>query len=115
MTLKRFIKKLPRVLQTEVQKEFYAATFDQLFNPANVEQAQGFIGRRSWEVLDPLVDNYLSEPNKNRAAYQLEPIAYAVNAALKDSNHLFYADLLNYIEHRGGTVSNHDRLFSDLY
>jgi hypothetical protein len=113
--IQRFVNKLPGVLQTEVNKEFYAATFDQLFNPANVEQAQGFIGRRTSDVLDPEVDNYLGEPNKNRAAYQLEPIAYAVNAALQDSNHVFYEDLLNYVKHHGGNVDNHDRLFSDLY
>ena len=50
MALRRFVNKLPGVLQTEVQKEFYAATFDQLFNPANVESAQGFIGRRTGDV-----------------------------------------------------------------
>ena len=115
MTLQRFVKKLPGVLQTEVQKEFYSATFDQVFNPANVEAAQGFIGRRSSNVLDPLVDNYLGEPTKSRAAYQLEPIAFAVNSALQDSNHMFYEDFVNYIEHKGGNVGNHDRLFADQY
>ena len=115
MTLRRFVKKLPGVLQTEVQKEFYAATFDQVFNPANVEAAQGFIGRRSSDVLDPLVDTYLEEPTKLRAAYQLEPIAYAVNAALEDTNHFFYEDMINYLSHKGGNVGNHDRLFADLY
>ena len=115
MALRRFVKKLPGVLQTEVQQEFYAATFDQVFNPANVEAAQGFIGRRGSDVLDPLVDNYLEEPTKLRAAYQLEPIAYAVNAALEDTNQFFYEDLVNYIEHKGGNVGNHDRLFADLY
>jgi len=115
MALNRQIKKLPGVLQTEVQKEFYAATFDQVFSSANVEAAQGFIGRRSSDVLDPLVDVYLGEPTKERAAYQLEPIAYAVNGALEDSNHMFYEDFVNYIEHKGGNVGNHDRLFADLY
>lgn len=115
MALRRFVNKLPGVLQTEVQKEFYAATFDQLFNPANVEAAQGFIGRRTGDVLDPLQDNYLEEPTKNRAAYQLEPIAYAVNAALEDTNQFFYEDILNYIRTKGGNIENHDRLFADNY
>ena len=96
MALNRQIKKLPGVLQTEVQQEFYAATFDQVFSSANVEAAQGFIGRRSSDVLDPLVDVYLGEPTKERAAYQLEPIAYDVNSALQDSNHMFYEDFVNY-------------------
>jgi hypothetical protein len=115
MTLRRFVKKLPGVLQTEVQKEFYAATFDQVFNPANVESAQGFIGRRTSDVLDPTTDVYLEEPTKNRASYQLEPIAYAVNSALQDTNQLFYEDLINYLEHRGGNIDNHGRLFADEY
>ena len=57
--IQRFVKKLPGVLQTEVQEQFYSATFDQLFNTANVEQAQGFIGRRSSLIFNPDVDNYL--------------------------------------------------------
>ena len=113
--IQRFVKKLPGVLQTEVQAQFYSATFDQLFNKAEVEQAQGFIGRRSSLIFDPAVDNYLDEPTKLRAAYQLEPIAYAVNAALEDSNQYFYEDLLDYIEYRGGNTLNHDRLFADLF
>lgn len=113
--IQKFIKKLPAVLQTDVQKEFYSATFDQLFNPANVEQAQGFIGRKDSEIMNPLSDNYLGEPTKNRASYQLEPIAFAVNEALNDSNQSFYEDLLSYVSHRGGNILNHDRLFADLY
>lgn len=113
--IQRFVKKLPGVLQTEVQQQFYSATFDQLFNSAAVEQAQGFIGRRGSDILNPDTDNYLSEPTKLRAAYQLEPIAYAVNAALEDTNQYFYDDLLNYIDYRGGNTLNHDRLFADLY
>ena len=73
--LKQFVRKLPVYHQTETQKQFFAATFDQLFNPARVEQAQGFVGRRSGGVLDPTNDIYLSEPSKSRRVYQLEPIA----------------------------------------
>ena len=111
--IKKFSNKLPTILQTDTQKEFFSATFDQLFSPAEVEQARGFIGRRSSDVFNPRVDNYLGEPTKLRAAYQLEPIAYAVNTALQDTNEVFYEDFLNYIEFRGGDTSNHDRLFAD--
>jgi hypothetical protein len=113
--VKKFSNKLPTVLQTDTQKEFFAATFDQLFSPAEVKQAQGFIGRRDSGVFNPREDNYLGEPTKLRAAYQLEPIAYAVNAALEDTNEVFYEDLLNYLEYRGGDIGNHDRLFADTF
>ena len=113
--VKKFVNKLPTILQTDTQKEFFSATVDQLFSPAEVEQAQGFIGRRTSDVFKPREDNYLQEPTKLRAAYQLEPIAYAVNTALEDTNEVFYEDFLNYLEYKGGDTSNHDRLFADTF
>lgn len=114
--LKRFVTKLPVYHQTETQKQFFAATFDQLFNPANVEQIQGFVGRRSGDILDYQNDIYLSEPSKNRRNYQLEPISYTKDSlTLEDSNHVFYEDLLNKLKFHGGDITNHDRLFSDTY
>ncbi len=117
MALRKTITKLPVVLQTDTQKEFFSATFDQLFSPANVEQAQGFIGRKSGSAYTIPDDNYISEPNKSRAAYQLEPIAYAINSStLEQTNEVFYEDIVNYIRFRGGNVDNHDRLFAgDFY
>ena len=113
--IQQFSKKLPQILQTDTQKEFFAATVDQLFSSAEVEQAQGFIGRRSSAVFDPKVDNYLGEPTKLRAAYQLEPIAYAVTSALEETNEVFYEDFLNYLQFHGGNIGNHDRLFGDTF
>jgi hypothetical protein len=114
--LKQFVKKLPVFHQTETQKQFFAATFDQLFNPANVEQAQGFIGRRPGGVLDAENDIYIQEPNKSRRVYQLEPIAYVKDPnTLEDTNHVFYEDFINRLNFYGTDVSNHDRLFSDTY
>jgi hypothetical protein len=114
--LRRMVRKLPVVFQTDTQKEFFAATFDQLFSPANVEQAQGYIGRKSSTVNRAPADNYIGEPTKGRSAYQLEPMAYAVDSTtLNDRNEQFYEDLVNYIQFRGGDVSNHDRLFADRF
>ena len=114
--LRQFVKKLPVYHQTETQKQFFAATFDQLFNPSEVEPAQGFIGRRSGGTFDVNDDVYLSEPTQDRLNYQLEPIAYSTDSeTLEDSNHVFYEDLINKLRFYGSNVENHDRLFSDKY
>lgn len=116
MALRRTVSKLPVVLQTDAQREFFAATFDQLFSPRNVEDADGFIGRKSGGVLNAPYDNYIAEPTKNRAAYQLEPIAYSTDPnTLEQTNEVFYEDLVNYIRFRGGNTGNHDRLFGGEY
>lgn len=114
--LKRFVKKLPVYHQTETQKHFFAATFDQLFNPANVETIQGYLGRIRGGSYNRELDIYVDEPTKNRRNYQLEPIAYTKDiTTLVDENHVFYEDLLNKLRFYGGNTLNHDRLFSDIY
>lgn len=110
----KIFRKLPVVFQTETQREFFNATVDQLFSTTNSQRAQGFIGRRSGGVFNPTGDTYLSEPTKNRAAYQLEPIAYS-RVDGEDTNQFFYEDLLNHLSFNRGNISNHDRLFSDKY
>ena len=112
---KHIINKLPVVLQTKAQKEFFDATFDQLFSQRNVEQLEGFVGRREGGIYNVVEDNYKSEPTVERGAYQLEPIAVSQNADGEESNQFFYQDLINYMRFRKGDVSNHHRIFSDNY
>jgi hypothetical protein len=113
---RQFVKKLPVYHQTDTQKQFFAATFDQLFNPSQVDAVQGYIGRKSGGIYDVLNDTYLAEPTNNRANYQLEPIAYTKDPnTLEDTNHVFYEDLVNKLRFYGSNTGNHDRLFSDDY
>ena len=63
---------LPQIFQTPVNKQFLAATLDQLIQEPQFQQTQGFIGQQ----LGPGVkttDSYVVEPTATRQNYQLEP------------------------------------------
>ena len=51
----KLFKKLPEILQTTANKNFFDSTVEQLFSPANVEVINGYIGTQK------------SEDYKNRA------------------------------------------------
>lgn len=111
----KFIKKLPPILQTPVEKKFFDATFDQVFTKKDSETLQGFVGRRNTGKYNPATDFYLPEPTKNRTQWQLEPTSFAREEDTTKSNVFFYDDLLNRIDYFGGNTSNQNRLFESEY
>jgi hypothetical protein len=68
----RSVDFLPEIFQTPVNKQFLAATLDQLVQEPKFEKTQGFVGRRIGPGVNPR-DRYVIEPTKNRNDYQLEP------------------------------------------
>jgi hypothetical protein len=106
------ISQLPVVLQTDTQKKFFEATFEQLFQKKQADTEIGWIGRRVGGRYDPQNDYFLSEGSFNRVDYQLEPIAFSRDPdTLEETNVMFYEDFLNYIKQHNGLINNHDRLF----
>jgi hypothetical protein len=110
-----YIKKLPPVFQTVTEKQFFAATVDQVFSKKDSSLLAGFIGRRIAGEYNPINDFYLPEPTKDRTWWQLESTAYARNTDTTKSNIFFYDDLLNRIKYYGGNTLNQDRLFDSEY
>lgn len=112
----RTFSKLPGVFQTDAQRRFFQATFEQLFSKKNVEELAGYIGLRVPGRYDPINDYYLAEPTKERTYYQLEATSYALDSTTLDqTNVMFYQDLLNRINYFKGITNNNDRLFSSGY
>jgi len=112
----QYIKKLPAVFQTTVEKKFFDATFDQVLSKKDSDYLTGYLGRRVPGSYEPITDFYLPEPTKNRTWWQLEATAFARNADTTKSNIFFYDDLLEKINYYGGNTLNQDRLFeSDYY
>ena len=68
----RSVDFLPEIFQTDANKQFLAATLDQLIQEPNFRKTQGFIGRTVGPGVDPN-DKYVIEPTKTRTDYQLEP------------------------------------------
>ena len=68
----RSVEFLPEIFQTPVNKQFLAATLDQMVQEPKFKKTQGFIGRTVGPGVNPN-DKYVVEPDKIRQDYQLEP------------------------------------------
>ena len=72
MARTRSVDFLPQIFQTPVNKQFLAATLDQMVQEPKFKKTQGFIGRTVGPGVNPN-DKYVVEPDKTRQDYQLEP------------------------------------------
>ena len=111
----RSVDFLPEIFQTDANKQFLAATLDQLIQEPNFKKTQGFIGRTVGPGINPN-DKYVIEPTKTRADYQLEP---AVISLVPDSstikNAITYPGLNDAVGFQGGNSGRPDRLYSSEY
>ena len=111
----RSVDFLPEIFQTETNKQFLAATLDQLVQEPKFKKTQGFIGRTVGPGVNPN-DKYVVEPNRVRADYQLEA---GVISLVPDTNTvkdaITYPGILDSIAYQGGNATRPDRLFESQY
>jgi len=111
----RSVDFLPEIFQTDVNKQFLAATLDQLIQEPKFKKTQGFIGRTVGPGVNPN-EKYVVEPTKARADYQLEP---GIISLKPDTNTIedaiTYPGLLDSIAYQGGNSARPDRLFESEY
>lgn len=111
----RSIDFLPEIFQTDANRQFLAATLDQLIQEPNFRKTQGFIGRSVGPGVDPN-DKYVIEPTATRANYQLEP---GVVSLIPETNQIrdaiTYPGLNDAVGFQGGNSSRPDRLYSSEY
>jgi len=112
----RSVDFLPEIFQTPVNKQFLAATLDQLIQNPQYNQTQGFIGRR----IGPGVnadDRYVVEPTKTRTDYQLEPGVVQIDP--DDSNRVIdtitYPGINDALQLQGSYTNNPERLYTSDY
>ena len=74
----RTVDFLPEIFQTPVNRQFLAATLDQLVQEPKFKKSEGFIGRRIGPGVNPQ-DGYVIEPTAVRNQYQLEPGVCQIN------------------------------------
>jgi hypothetical protein len=111
----RSVDFLPEIFQTEANKQFLAATLDQLIQEPNFKKTQGFIGRTVGPGVNPN-DRYVIEPTESRANYQLEPGVVSLEPdtnTIKDV--ITYPGLNDAITFQGGVGARPDRLYSSEY
>lgn len=111
----RSVDFLPEIFQTDANKQFLAATLDQLIQEPNFKKTQGFIGRTVGPGVNPN-DRYVIEPTTTRANYQLEPGVVSLEPdtdTIKDV--ITYPGLNDAVTFQGGAGSRPDRLYSSEY
>ena len=111
----RSVDFLPEIFQTDANKQFLAATLDQLIQEPNFKKTQGFIGRTVGPGVNPN-DRYVVEPTTTRADYQLEPGVVSLEPdtdTIKDV--ITYPGINDAVTFQGGAGSRPDRLYSSEY
>ena len=111
----RTIDFLPEIFKTDSNNQFLNATLDQLAQAPKFTKVQGYLGSKFGYGVQAN-DGYVSEPNKIRADYQLEP---AVIFKKKDTNiaidAMTYPGLLAALNIEGAITTDHDRLFNNEF
>jgi hypothetical protein len=115
MATVRSVDFLPEIFQTDANKQFLAATLDQLIQEPKFDKTQGFIGRSVGPGVNPN-DRYVISPNKTRADYQLEPGVISLKPdtdQIRDA--ITYPGINDTVEYQGGNAGRPDLLYSSEY
>ena len=116
MTRVRTVDFLPEIFQTPANKQFLAATLDQLVQEPKYKKTQGWIGRRVGPGVNPN-DHYVVEPTKTRENYQLEPGVVLLDSSdsHKVVDAITYPGINDAISSQGGFTDNAQRLYTSEY
>lgn len=111
----RTVEFLPEIFQTPANKQFLAATLDQLVQEPSFSRIQGYVGRRVGPGVNP-DDEYIKEENAVRTDYQLEPgviIKKQDSSQIRDA--ITYPGITDAIGMTGGYTDNSQRLYTSEY
>jgi len=115
MATVRSVDFLPEIFQTDANKQFLAATLDQLIQEPQFAKTQGFVGRRVGPGVNP-GDRYIVEPDAVRANYQLEPgVVSLVPDTDRIADTITYPGINDAIGYQQGPNSRPDRLYTSEY
>lgn len=115
MAQRRSIDLLPEIFQTDTNRQFFAATLDQLTQEPELRRIQGFVGRRVGPGVDP-ADNYVLEPTALRNEYQLEPsVVFLRPDTNTATDAVTYPGMLDALRIQNGLTQRQDRLWNNEY
>ena len=115
MATVRSVDFLPEIFQTDANKQFLAATLDQLIQEPKFRKSQGFIGRSVGPGVNPN-DRYVIEPDKIRTDYQLEPGVVSLRPNTDQVRDVItYPGINDAVALQGGDSSRPDQLYSSEY
>ena len=115
MATVRSVDFLPEIFQTDANKQFLAATLDQLIQEPKFKKTQGLIGRSVGPGVNPN-DRYVIESDKTRTDYQLEPGVVSLEPDTdRVRDVITYPGMNDAIGLQGGIASQPDRLYNSEY
>ena len=104
---------LPEIFKTNPNRQFLSATLDQLVSQPNTTRIQGYIGSKFGPGINSS-DGYVTEPNKIRTDYQLEPsIAFLNKDTSTVRDVITYPGIIDSLKLEGAVVDRNDRLFAN--
>jgi hypothetical protein len=115
MSTVRSVDFLPEIFQTDANRQFLAATLDQLIQEPKFKKTEGFIGRRVGPGVTPR-DRYVVEPTTARNNYQLEPVVVSLEPDTdRVQDAITYAGINDTVSFNGGVGTRPDRLYTSDY
>lgn len=115
MVARRTVDLLPEIFRTGTNKQFLAATLDQLTQEPSIIKTQGYVGRRVGPGVDP-ADNYVVESTPARTDYQLEPGVVFFRPETTDvRDAITYPGMIDALALQGANTQRQDRLFQSQY
>jgi hypothetical protein len=107
---------LPEIFQTPVNKQFLAATLDQLVQEPQFKQTQGYIGQQVGPGVNAN-DPYVVEPTASRQNYQLEPGVVQIDPAnsRRVVDVITYPGITDALNVQGAVTSNPQSLYTSDY
>ena len=115
MASRRTVDLLPEIFRTQTNRQFFAATLDQLTQEPNIKRTQGYVGRRVGPGVNP-ADNYVTEPNATRTNYQLEPgVVFLKPETNQALDALTYPGFIDALDVLGARTQKQDRLWESQY
>jgi len=112
----RSVDFLPEIFQTDANKQFLAATLDQLIQEPSFKKTQGFIGRTVGPGVNPN-EKYVIEPDKTRTDYQLEPGIIGLDPEDTGTikNAITYPGINDALQFQGAPTNKPDRRYVSQY
>ena len=115
VTRVRTIDFLPEIFKTKTNSQFLEATLDQLTQQPDFKRIQGYIGSKFGYGINSS-DKYLSEPNKSRTDYQLEPsVVFKKTDTNIAKDVLTYQGFIDSLKLQGNVVENNNVLFKNQF
>ena len=111
----RTVDFLPEIFQTSTNKQFLAATLDQLVQEPKFKKTQGYVGRKVGPGVNA-DDRYVIEPTNSRTDYQLEPgvvIIQPDSTNIQDA--ITYPGISDALKIQGANTTKSDRLYTSEY